>query len=34
MFAFPSETSEIIITPKLGVRKIGGIPLSGARADV
>jgi predicted nucleic acid-binding protein len=27
MFAFPSETSEIIITPKLGVRKIGGIPL-------
>jgi len=26
MFAFPSETSEIIITPKLGVRKIGGIP--------
>jgi hypothetical protein len=27
MFAFPSETSEIIITPKLGVRKIGGVPL-------
>jgi len=26
MFAFPSETSEIIITPKLGVRKIGGVP--------
>jgi hypothetical protein len=27
MFAFPSETSEIIITPKLGVRKIGGVPV-------
>lgn len=26
MFAFPSETSEIIITPNLGARKIGGVP--------